>query len=1039
MKLTEKSIKSMCSSTIYKRGEECFKQGRVHIKVREEDKITAVVDGEAVYNVQVKMSDDKACGYYCSCPYFDTMNTVCKHIVATMLQRKHEQENNGENFTDDNERIASRLCASFGALDNEKRKIHLKFEISVLSRSFTEREFGVKILAAGKTIEFPESFLESVRNGENFRINRHIEFSSENCYFGEAETKILSVLIESYESRLTLGEVYNKSYGEIPVGEEAIKRIFEILPQCDYSFVFNRMNMGRILIKQENPDILVDISATEGEINLYAGNYGTSITKDGALFYFEDTLYKTDSEWQSLFMPIYRSLAEDLRTQVSFKGDNAIGFASIVLPKIIGMRGVVTNGIEETVINERPELFVYLDSSGREIICTVKASYGDISLILPEAVHNEKKIVVRDTKLENEVLSLISDFEYKGGYYRLSDDERIFDFLKNRLQKLKNIANVFVSDKFSDLKILKRIGIGGNVSYNKVSGLLEAELNTDLTYDEIRDILSAVKLKKEFYRLADGSFADLEEERVRLSELTRAGFTASDILTEKKILPQYQLLYLNALAESGKDSVLFVSDNITEYVDSIKNTKVELSDNLKNVLRGYQKEGVNWLKQLSSLGLGGILADDMGLGKTLQILAFLYCEKPEKPVLIVTPSSLTYNWKNEMKKFIPDASVMIVDGNGEEREELIKKLGDFDFLITSYPLLRRDIAKYEDIEFSYCIIDEAQNIKNPRTMNAISVKKIKADHKFALTGTPIENSLSELWSVFDFLMPGYLHKYSEFREWFENPIIREGDKDTLDELKTKISPFILRRMKGDVLSELPEKIEMTVFADMEEEQEKLYLAYQQTAKDKALSILAEGTPRMEILTLLMRLRQISCHPSLFDGNYKGDSGKLQVLTDIVTTAVSSEHRILIFSQFTSMLDIIKKKLKNEGIDYFYLDGSTPSERRMEISERFNAGEREVFLISLKAGGFGLNLTGADMVIHYDPWWNPAVTEQASDRAYRIGQTKNVQVIRLACKNTIEEKILLLAENKKKLASDVVDGEKSGLGQMSAEEILSLFD
>ena len=1039
MKLTEKAIKSMCSSTIYKRGEEYFKQGRVHIKAREDDKITAVVDGDSVYNVQVKMSDEKIHGYYCSCPYFDTMNTVCKHIVATMLQRKHEQENNGENFTDDNERIASKLCASFGVLEKEKSKIHLKFEISVLSRSFTEREFGVKLLAAGKTIQYPENFLESIRRGTNFRINRHIEFSSETCFFGEPEKEILSILTESYESRLASGMVYNKAYGEIPVGEEAMKRIFKILSECDYSFTFNRMNMGRILIKKENPDILVDISATEEEINLYSANYGTSLTADGSLFYFEDTLYETSNEWQSLFMPIYRSLAEDTRTQVSFKGDNAVSFASVVLPKITGMRGIVTNGIEDTVINEKPKFFVYLDNPGREVICTVKVSYGDISLILPEAVHNEKKIVVRDISLENEVLSLIEDFEYRGGYYRLLSDEKIFDFLKNRLKSLEEVAEVLVSERFSKLKILNRIGLEGNVSYNKNSGLLEANLKTDLTYDEIRDILSAVKLKKEFYRLSDGSFADLKEERARLSELTRAGFSAGDILVDKKILPQYQLLYLNALAESEKDTVISVSDNVTEYVNAIKNKKLKLSDNLESVLRGYQKEGVNWLKQLSSLGLGGILADDMGLGKTLQILAFLYCEKPQKPVLIVTPSSLTYNWKNEMRKFIPDASVMIVDGNGEEREELIKKLGEYDFLITSYPLLRRDISKYEGIEFSYCIIDEAQNIKNPRTMNATSVKKINAEHRFALTGTPIENSLSELWSVFDFLMPGYLHKYSEFREWFENPIMREEDTNALSELKTKISPFILRRMKSDVLSELPEKIETTVFADMTEEQEKLYQSYQQTAKDKALSILAEGTPKMEILTLLTRLRQISCHPALFDVGYKGESGKLQVLTDIITTAVSSGHRILVFSQFTSMLEIIKKKLKAEGIDYFYLDGGTPPERRMEISERFNAGEREVFLISLKAGGFGLNLIGADMVIHYDPWWNPAVTEQASDRAYRIGQTKNVQVIRLASKNTIEEKILSLSEFKKKLASDVVDGERNGLGTMSAEEILSLFD
>ncbi len=1039
MELTEKIIKSMCSSTIYKRGVEYFKQGRVHIKVRDEDKITAVVDGDAVYNVQVKMSEDKIDGYYCSCPYFDTMNSVCKHIVATMLQRKAELENTDENFTDDNERLTSKLCADFNAIDTEKRKIHLKFEVSVLSKGFCEREFGIKVIAEGKTLEYPENFLECIRQGEPFKINRYTEYSAEKCCFGDAESEVLSILTESYESRLAQSFLYNRAYGEILVGEEAMKRIFEALPRVDYSFIFNRMNMGRANIKRENPDVLIDISAADGEINLYSGNYGTALSRNGELFYFEDVVYITDKEWQKLFMPIYNGLASDLRTQLSFKGDNAIVFASCVLPKVRTMRGVVTNGIEDTVINEVPEIFVYLDNNGREILCTVKASYGDISLILPEAVHNSKKIVVRNLELENRVLELISDFEYKNGYYRLTQDEDIFDFLKNRMQKLFENASVLVSERFSKLKIHREIGISGNVSYNETSGLLEADLKTELSYEEIRDILSAVKLKKSFYRLSDGSFADLEDEGARLSELMRAGFDAADILEEKKILPRYQLLYLNALAENGKNSKISVSADITEYVNKIKNLKLKLSESLDKTLRGYQKEGVNWLKQLSALGLGGILADDMGLGKTLQVLAFLYCEKPEKPVLIVTPSSLTYNWKNEMQKFIPDASVMIVDGPGEERAELINKLSQFDFLITSYPLLRRDIAKYEDIEFSYCIIDEAQNIKNPRTMNAISVKKIKADHRVALTGTPIENSLSELWSVFDFLMPGYLYRYSDFREWFEAPITKDGDENALSELKAKISPFILRRMKKDVLEELPEKIESTVYADMTEEQEKLYAAYSHIAKDRTLSILSEGSPKMEILTLLMRLRQISCHPSLFDDNYKHESGKLQVLTELVTTAVSSKHRILVFSQFTSMLELIKKELKHLGIDYFYLDGATKPERRTELAERFNGGERDVFLISLKAGGFGLNLTGADMVIHYDPWWNPAVTEQASDRAYRIGQTKNVQVIRLASKGTIEEKILKLAETKKKLAQDVVDAAAGGLAGMSAEEILSLFD
>ena len=324
-------------------------------------------------------------------------------------------------------------------------------------------------------------------------------------------------------------------------------------------------------------------------------------------------------------------------------------------------------------------------------------------------------------------------------------------------------------------------------------------------------------------------------------------------------------------------------------------------------------------------------------------------------------------------------------------------------------------------------------------MNARSVKKINAEHKFALTGTPIENSLLELWSIFDFVMPGYLYSSHEFRNRYEMPLVKDGDKTTADSFRARIKPFMLRRMKNDVLNELPEKIENTMYAELTGEQKKMYTSYLALAKNQTLALLGEGGQgKMRILTLLMRLRQICCHPTLFDENYDKDSGKLDLLMELVTNAVESGHRILVFSQFTSMLSIIRESLKNVGIDSFYLDGKTPSYERAELSDRFNGGENNVFLISLKAGGVGLNLTGADTVIHYDPWWNPAVMEQASDRAYRIGQTKAVQVIRLAAKGTIEEKILKLQENKKNLADDIVRVNTDTFKSLSNEEILSLF-
>ena len=407
--------------------------------------------------------------------------------------------------------------------------------------------------------------------------------------------------------------------------------------------------------------------------------------------------------------------------------------------------------------------------------------------------------------------------------------------------------------------------------------------------------------------------------------------------------------------------------NLKKYIEEIKNIEPVIPSEVSDILRGYQKDGMAWLSQLSYLGFGGILADDMGLGKTLQVIAYIHGIKPEKPTLIVAPSALTYNWLSEINKFTPNAKTIIVDGAKEDREKLIQTISEYEFVITSYPLLRRDIAHYKEFEFSYCFIDEAQHIKNPKTMNARSVKKINAEHKFALTGTPIENSLLELWSIFDFVMPGYLYSAHEFRNRYEMPLVKDGDKMTADSFRARIKPFMLRRMKNDVLNELPEKIENTMYAELTGEQKKMYTSYLALAKNQTLALLGEGGQgKMRILTLLMRLRQICCHPTLFDENYDKDSGKLDLLMELVTNAVESGHRILVFSQFTSMLSIIRESLKNVGIDSFYLDGKTPSYERAELSDRFNGGENNVFLISLKAGGVGLNLTGADTVIHYEP-------------------------------------------------------------------------
>jgi len=504
----------------------------------------------------------------------------------------------------------------------------------------------------------------------------------------------------------------------------------------------------------------------------------------------------------------------------------------------------------------------------------------------------------------------------------------------------------------------------------------------------------------------------------------------------KRKIPKFYALYLASKMENKN---VTADENFMEMIDSALNCECKIPEHINKVLRDYQKTGVKWFEQLSALGLGGILADDMGLGKTLQVIAFVMSKKREKPVLVVTPSSLTYNWFGEIKRFAPEAKAKIIDGPREERELSLSDVSGYDFVITSYALLRRDIQIYGALEFSYCFIDEAQHIKNARTMNARAVKKVNAGGYFALTGTPIENSLSELWSIFDFVLHGYLSTQKDFSSKYEKAAAKGNTKSILLELRNKVKPFILRRMKKDVLTELPDKIENTIFADFEKEQKAIYSAFLSAARKEADIIAASGENTIRILSLLTRLRQICCHPRLIDSEYKKESGKLELLAELVTSATSAGHRVLIFSQFTSMLAIIEERLRKEGISTFYLDGSTPSAQRVALVSRFNDGESNVFLISLKAGGTGLNLTGADTVIHYDPWWNPAVMDQASDRAHRIGQTKAVQVIKLAARNSIEEQILKLAEKKRGLADGIIRENKSLLSSLTREELLSLFE
>ena len=645
-------------------------------------------------------------------------------------------------------------------------------------------------------------------------------------------------------------------------------------------------------------------------------------------------------------------------------------------------------------------------------------------------------------------------------YYALRDERYIFEFLTVGITALNEVCELYYSDDFKNFTLRSPGRLTTNLKVNNDINMLEMEFNyEEIPKDELQALFHSLQLKKKYHRLKNGAFISLEDNTFApISDIfDKLDVEEENIGESAIVLPKNSAVYVNNLMEDTKDMFIEKNEDFVNLVNGIVSpggANYELPADIQVELRPYQVTGYKWLRTLANNGLGGILADDMGLGKTLQTIVYVTAciaeeikavqegkSDEKKPFLIVCPTSLVYNWQDEFHNFAPHVKTIVVSGAPEVRKELIESYVDNDVIITSYPLIRRDIEHYEKIRLHTMFIDEAQFIKNANSISAKVVKQVKAKHRFALTGTPIENSLSELWSIFDFIMPFYLLSHAKFTERYEKPIIRDENKEVLEDLSRHIQPFILRRMKKDVLEELPEKIESKYLTDMTSEQKNIYLSYMESIRNDLTREINENgiaKSQMKILAALTRLRQICCHPSTFIDNYEGGSGKLELLMDLLPDIILNGHRILIFSQFTSMLGLIAKELENQDISYFYLEGSTSMEDRADYVRRFNEGEGSVFLISLKAGGTGLNLTGADTVIHFDPWWNPAVEEQATDRAYRIGQQNRVHVIKLLTKGTIEEKIYKLQQKKKALSEAVIQSKEVFINKLTREEIEDLF-
>ncbi|QYR20207.1 DEAD/DEAH box helicase [Paenibacillus sp. sptzw28] len=988
------------------------------------------------------------------------------------------------------------LSGVSGSRESSKERKELKAEYicEFVTGSFAERP-GIRLeMRLGDKRTFVVSqiaqLLESIERGDAVAISRHFTYDPLIHCFNTMDRAVIDLLIHAARHE----REYREMAGTSLFGKKtsaARERYIQVTPMTWELLYPVLLKAGAVMSVQgrqaplglEEGELPVMFQLHEHMGDTYQlevqGLSDLKIMETYGCAVHDGIVYKVERVHLDKLARLKELLASMPEQRPVIAAGRLAPFMEQVMPGLTGMGRVrVAPTIRNRIVQSKLKAKVYADwdEPGNKLLLKVEFVYDTfvVNPYIPSLGEEERStvVLVREQDKEQRILKLLEQggSVYGGDGLFVEHEEAIFDFLFHTLPELERLAEVYVT---SSVKALA----GPANAAPKISADMDSDMNwLEIKFDiagidkkEIRSLLLAIMEKKRFYRLPGGAFVDLEGEALRGMQgmFQQLDIRHSEVKDGAVKLPLYrgfQMLDENA----GPLGRLKMGRSLRQLLDNMRNPdnlEFPVPQQLASVLRDYQAYGYQWMKMLAHYRFGGILADDMGLGKTLQSIAFILSEKSgegaeteraaeklagrNRVALVVCPASLLYNWENEFHRFAPELKVVVAAGERKDRFERLESLsrllpdegtwngladspseaGEADVIITSYPLLRRDAEWYQSQVFHTLILDEAQFIKNHMTQTALAVKKINAERRFALTGTPVENSMEELWSIFDAVFPGLFADKKTFRDM-------PGDK-----VARLVRPFILRRLKADVLKELPDKIETVHRSELQTEQKKLYAAYlERLQKDTLRELEKEGfqKSRIKILAGITRLRQLCCHPSLFVENYEGSSGKLEQLMELAQEALGSGRRMLIFSQFTGMLAVIRRELSRSGISAFYLDGSTPSAERMDMSRRFNEGEHQLFLISLKAGGTGLNLTGADTVILYDLWWNPAVEQQAADRAHRIGQKKVVQVHRLVAKGTVEEKMLELQQRKKDLIDQVIQPDMASGAALTEQDIRDLL-
>ena len=1061
------------NNDVYERGERMYHEGKIiSYKQLEEPTgetiIRAQVEGNYKnYDVLLRLDQTGSLSHYsCSCESHSIWSGACKHVVAVFFARLEGQHGifsaermnqHARNLNDIIEKLV------FENIDNELEspktfgtglRVYLTPTLFADSRDL-RLTFSIG-MGRMYIIKNLPSFVASVKNGDTVNYGRGLEFVHRREMFEPSSRKLLDFIIQEEDLYAEMTKRLSKETQYIQKGAAVSRSLTLSERNIDAFFnlyagqsIDSDSDFGeRIILTDGLPNFLIEITNEETGIKITAPSLNYLSVKGIKYVYFltDGYLYRIKKGDGQIVSSLLKSFELAPKREVIFSSPEHLRFLSVVLPVIkrLNIINKIT-GIQKQQSEMKASM--YFDTDSNDIIARIDFSYGD--LIIDALSTNETKDILRDIAgeytLKRKLLTLGFNEDKQKKRFRMTSDDTIYDFLSESINSLKNYGEIYISDALQKKAVRPK-----NSSINiRLSGnLLNIKLdNSEYTMSELLEAMESYHAKKKYHKLKDGRFLFLENENISATAelLDSLDISRKEIKGKNIVLPAYRSMYINELINNFNTTYVINKDEqFTILLNHFQNNMSlgkAVPKELVNILREYQKIGYHWLKTLSHYGFGGILADDMGLGKTLQIITLLLSERVnEKQSIVIAPTSLIYNWDNEIKRFAPKLKSIVISGFPELRRKLLKT-PNIDVFITTYDIIKRDIDAYNNMEFEYIIADEAQNIKNPSTQAAKSLKQLKGKIRYALTGTPIENTLTDLWSIFDFIMPGYLHSSGKFQRIYEIPIAKYNDKQKSLQLRQQIAPFVLRRLKENVLTELPEKTETTLQADFELEQSKIYKAYLHEtigAFDDIIENNSLADNRMKILARLTRLRQLCCHPSLCLENYKGGSGKLELALETTQIAIDSGHRVLLFSQFTAMLDIIKTELKKTSRSYFYLDGATKPRERMEMTKQFNNGERDIFLISLKAGGTGLNLTGADIVIHYDPWWNPSVMNQASDRAYRFGQKNAVQVFNLVAKDSIEEKIIELQTKKLDLIDSVIKEGGSFINMLTEEELRRLF-